>query len=332
MINPFSRFYFAIAALTAGTAIAYNISVSDRAGALLFFFVFLATAIAGVVVVGPWVKDTAPWVPVDAPPPEQIVVGRSAAPKASAWPLVAAAAVGLLAAGLTVGAWMVAAGLVVSLVAAGGWVGQSFREDPTFSPRASARVWERVVGPIGVPVTALVLTAFIVVCVSRVLLAVSKEASVIVALLLAVLVLLGFWFLASRPRSNKVLLGTLGGVAMVSLAAAGIAGAANGERTFEEHEVPANVFSLTAKNTQFSKSVINAKAGTVTVVFHNDDAGTYHNVGVYTAPSGGKPVVNSGQPIQGVDRKTYQFSLSQPGTYSFRCDFHLNMVGTLNVQ
>ena len=113
---------------------------------------------------------------------------------------------------------------------------------------------------------------------------------------------------------------------------AGIAGASSGERTFEEHEVAFNVTSLTAKNTQFSRSIINAKAGKVVIVFHNDDAGTFHNVGIYTAPSGGKPVVNAGQPVQGVDKKAYTFDLPNTGTYSFRCDFHVNMVGTLNVR
>src|SRR3954462_734427 len=213
MINPFSRLYFAIAALTAGTAIAYKISVSDRAGALLFFFVFLAAAIAGIFFVVPWVRDYAPWVPIDAPPPEDIVVGPSVAAKPSAWPLVAGFSASLLAVGLTVGAWMVVVGFVGCVIAGGGWLGQSFREDPTVSPSTRAREWERVIGPIGTPLAALILTPFIVVCVSRVLLAVSKDASVVIALLLAVVVLLGFWFLASRPRSSKAVLGILGGFA-----------------------------------------------------------------------------------------------------------------------
>src|SRR3954453_16744907 len=112
MINPFSRLYFAIAALTAGTAIAHNISVSDRAGALLFFFVFLAAAIAGIVVVGPWVRDYAPWVPIDAPPPSDFVGGPSVAGKASGGPLVAGSLERRLAVGHPVGAWMVVVGLV----------------------------------------------------------------------------------------------------------------------------------------------------------------------------------------------------------------------------
>jgi plastocyanin len=223
--------------------------------------------------------------------------------------------------------------LVACLIAAGGWLGQVFREDLSYSPRAQARVWERVVGPVGVPVSALALTAFIVICISRVLLAVNEKVSVAVALVTAVVVLAGFAFVASRPRSGRVLLGLLGGIALVALAAAGIAGAAKGERKFEPAAaVNANLYSLTARNTQFSKSQLTVKAGTpITIVFHNDDPAIYHNVAIYTAPKGGSPVAD-GQPIQGVNKKAYVFTIPQPGTYAFRCDFHANMVGTLTVQ
>ena len=153
-------------------------------------------------------------------------------------------------------------------------------------------MWERVVGPIGVPLAALTLTAFIVICVSRVLLAVSKDASVAVALVLAILILLGFWFLASRPRSNKAVLGILGGTAAISLAAAGIAGASSGERTFEEHEVAFNVTSLTAKNTQlgFQSTDLDQDMADLRergVVFEEYDfPGLKTENGVATMPSG----------------------------------------------
>ena len=42
-------------------------------------------------------------------------------------------------------------------------------------------------------------------------------------------------------------------------------------------------------------------------------------------------IVN-GQPVQGVKKIVYTFSVSQPGTYAFRCDFHANMTGTLTVK
>ncbi|MDQ1395600.1 MAG: hypothetical protein QOG64_859 [Acidimicrobiaceae bacterium] len=333
MINTAARLYLALALVAVISAVAYNGAIGDRAGALLLLYLFLAAAIAGVAMLATGIQDSAPRIAEDASPPELIPVGRAAMARPSNWPIVGGVALGLVALGLSLGAPMVVVGLVACAIAAGGWLGQVFREDPSFTPRHQARVWERVVGPIGVPLSALALTAFIVVCVSRVLLAVNEKVSVVVALAVAILVLAGFAFVAARPRSGRTLLGLLGGAALVALAAAGIAGAAKGERQFEPAAaVNPNVFSLTAKNTQFSKSQLTVKAGTeVTISFHNDDPGIYHNVGIYTAPKGGSPVAD-GQPIKGVDKKAYVFDIKAPGTYAFRCDFHANMVGTLTVQ
>jgi plastocyanin len=333
MINSAARFYFGVAFVAIVAAVAYNGVVSDRAGALLFFFVFLAAALTGLATVGSWVPDRARWIGPDAPPPEEVVLGPSVAPKPSNWPIVAGAALGVLGLGLSLGADMLIVGMVAAVIAAGGWLGQAFREDRTFTRREGARIWERVVGPIGVPLGALALIGFIVICISRVLLAVNEHAAVVVAIVVAIVVLSAFAFLASRPRATSTVMGMLGGLAVVALASAGIAGASTGERQFEPATPePVNVVSLTAKGIQFSKSQIQVEAGhPITISFHNDDAGTYHNVAVYTPSTPPKPL-DAGAPIRGVESTKYVFGSLQAGRYAFRCDFHSNMVGTLVVQ
>jgi hypothetical protein len=63
-------------------------------------------------------------------------------------------------------------------------------------------VWTRYVVPLGIPLTALVLGGIIVFAISRVLLSFSKETTPFVALSIALVVLLGASFVASRVSST----------------------------------------------------------------------------------------------------------------------------------
>jgi plastocyanin len=143
--------------------------------------------------------------------------------------------------------------------------------------------------------------------------------------------LLGFAFIASRPRASSTVLASLAGVAILSVLAAGAVGAATGERKFEKHVPPPTVVVLVAHNISFNQQQISVPANkTVTVKFVNLDRGTYHNVGVYTAQKGGSPIVD-GQPVKGVAHRDYQWTFTTAGQFAFRCDFHPQMVGTFVV-
>jgi plastocyanin len=245
---------------------------------------------------------------------------------------VAAVGAAVMAVGLAVDSGVVAAGFVVTLLAAGGWLGQSWREDPRWDTRQSLRLGERFVAPVGIPLAAFAIIVFVVGTTSRVLLATSKNVSVVVAIVLAVGVLVIFALLATRPHVSRGVITAVVAVAGVTLVSAGVAGAAIGERKFHPHEPHGTELLLVAKNTQFDKKDLEAPAGQkFTLRFVNDDANVYHNVGIYTALSGGSPVVD-GEPVKGVAEADYTFEVPNPGTYGFRCDFHVNMVGTLNVK
>ncbi len=211
--------------------------------------------------------------------------------------------------------------IIACLIAAAGWFGQAWREDPSYTAREGERISERLLGPFGLPLLALTLIGIIMISLSRVLLAVSKKGSVVVALVVAVVILSVFFLLSARPRLSRMAFGLLAGVALLALIAAGSAGAASGYRTFENHNTNPPVHQV-AKNITYSVKTITVTAGqTARIVFSNDDRGTYHNIAVYTANPGGTPIW-TGEPIKGVRTITYTNVFPTAGKYAFRCDFH----------
>jgi plastocyanin len=84
---------------------------------------------------------------------------------------------------------------------------------------------------------------------------------------------------------------------------------------------------ITASGIAFTTPNVTAPAGTAfTIHFDNQDAGTPHNVQIKDA-SGAS--VFKGEIFNGVAAKDYQVNALQAGTYSFVCDVHPNMTGTL---
>jgi plastocyanin len=332
VFNTAAKLHFGLAALALVLAIGYQATTGDRSGGVLFFFLMAAALLAGLAETGATIDDSAPWPPADSvPPQESVAVDPSLQPAPSAWPMLLAAAVGVLAIGAAAGHYVVIVGAVGALLAVFGGLAQAFREDPSHTPTEGARVTDRAVAPFLLPLTAFGLVAVLVISVSRVLLAVPKAASVAIALAVAIIVLLGFALIAARPRASSTILATVAGVAVASVIAAGAVGAATGERKFETPAlVRPQVVVLSAKNLTFDLTAIGVTVNKpVTLHFTNLDK-TYHNVAVYTAPTGGTPIID-GQPVLGVGHRTYQWTFSTPGQFNFRCDFHPSMVGTFTV-
>jgi plastocyanin len=332
VFNTAAKLLFAMAAIAVGLAVGLQIAVGDLAGFVVLMGIFVAAALAGLALTGSGIANRAPRFGADAPPVEMVAVDPTMPSRPSLWPLVAAVAVGLLAVGLAVGRTLVTIGVVAALIAAVGWLAQDWREDPAFTPREGAKLGDRLIAPFGLPALALVLIAIIVISVSRVLLAVPKDASIAIAGCMAVLLLVAFFFLASRPRIARGGMIFLSGFAVVSLVAAGSVSAAAGYRTFEHPTDTSKDIVVHAQNTQYTERQITVKAGQpARITFINDDKGTYHNIAVYSKTPGGDPLWN-GEPIRGVKKILYEQVFSRPGTFSFRCDFHpTSMIGTFTV-
>jgi plastocyanin len=325
MINTAAKLYFGLSALASIAAIAYWVGTGERSGGWLLFSLAVAALVAGLAVTGAGIRDTV-FVGGEVEQ-ERVYVDRALQPRPSPWPLIFALAAGLFAVGLATGHVVIILGIIGLALAVAGGFAQAFREDPSHTASVGLRATDRAVAPFLLPVGAFLLIAVIVLSVSRVLLAVPKAASVGIAFGLAMVLLLGFAFIASRPRASSTVLAGLAGVAILSVLAAGGVGAATGERKFEKHVPPPTVVVLVAHNISFNQPQISVPANKiVTVRFVNLDHGTYHNVGVYTATKGGSPIVD-GQPVKGIAHKDYQWTFTTPGQFAFRCDFHPQMIG-----
>jgi plastocyanin len=87
------------------------------------------------------------------------------------------------------------------------------------------------------------------------------------------------------------------------------------------------VVDITAAGIAFTTPTVTAPAGVpFTIHFDNQDANTPHNIQVKDA-SGQSAF--KGEIFNGVAAKDYQVDALGAGTYSFVCDVHPNMTGTL---
>ncbi|MDQ1374626.1 MAG: hypothetical protein QOJ09_1964, partial [Actinomycetota bacterium] len=268
--------------------------------------------------------------PLDAPADDEtaaatVTYGPADAARPSPWPLMAALAVGLAALGMAEGAGFAIGGLVLALLVVGGWTAQVWTEHAGWTPRLGARMGQRVMVPGLLPVVALLTVALIAISLSRVLLAVSKDGSVIVAMVAAVTILTTCAVVAYRPRIGPGGLLGLIAVGAVIAGTAGVFGAAAGERTIHPETVEHPGFKIVARNTAFDKTRLTVPAKVpVRVDFANADP-IFHNFAVYTTD--GTPVF-AGRPVNHKE-EVFDMTIPAPGTYTFVCDFHPSMKGDL---
>lgn len=333
MFNLATKLLFALTGAVLVLAVGYDVAVGERSGFVILLFLALAAFVLACATVGSAVPDIAPVVPADAPPPELRATTTGPPARGSGWSLAAAAAVTVLAAGAAVGPAVVVAGVVAVLVATGGWFARAWSEHPSWTGRVRERVSTRLVMPVGLPLVTFLLVLTIAVSVSRILLAVPERASVVVALAVALAVLLGCAWVASRPLLGSSVVIALAVLAAVSVLGAGIAGALSGERRFEPEEGEDNVFRVTAKDIKFSRARLTVPTGREVVLeFENRDRDVYHNMAVYRGEGPSATPVFNGEGFPGDGERDYQLRTPAPGTYVFLCDFHpANMKGSFVV-
>jgi len=171
---------------------------------------------------------------LDAVPPTRAPTG------ANFWPIVAAFAAGMIAIGWATNTTVLIAGLGLAVVTAVAWTFRAWADRATGDDRVNREVYHRIIDPLRIPVLAVVGVALVVFGLSRVLLAVSKEAAIGIFLASFVFIAVLFALIAFAPKASKgmitfvfVLLGAL-------ILVGGVAAAVKGERNFSEgHEAPA---------------------------------------------------------------------------------------------
>ena len=157
---------------------------------------------------------------------------------ASYWPLVAALAAGAIVVGLVLSSAIFVAGLILLAVVIFEWMIQSWADRATGDADANRAIRNRVMAPIEVPVLAFAAIAIVILCLSRVFLAVSKEAAVYVAIGVAAVIMLGAIAFAMRPKVTRNMVAAavlLFGLAVIG---GGIVSAAVGQREIHHEEHP----------------------------------------------------------------------------------------------
>src|SRR5581483_9041836 len=180
LFSSATKLLLALTVAAVAGAIAVSVSVDDKAAAVLFGFVAFASLSAAVAVMATGVTNIAPAVPADAPAPQRQATTPGAPARPSGWPLAAAAVV-VLAVGAATGVVTVYAGLIAVVVTGFGWFAASWADHSTWTRRVRSRLVERLLAPVAMPVGGFLLAAVVAISVSRVLLAVPKDVSVVIA-------------------------------------------------------------------------------------------------------------------------------------------------------
>src|SRR6266851_2512168 len=252
-----SKLFAAVSGTALLLAVAYAMSAQGSVPITLLVALASAAAVAVVVTTAVGGRDLAPAVPLDAPPPESRSITAGAPARPSMWPPVVAAGIGLVAVGAAVGMGWLVAGLVVALAGTAGWYGRTWREHPSWTPRVSERVQNRLVLPAGLFWAILLCVAVVAIAVSRILLAVPEKASVAVALGMAVILLVAFFVIASQSRTRRSVVATLVENKALALGGAGLASGLKGERSYDLVAPPPSAQLLVAHNTAFAQTQLN---------------------------------------------------------------------------
>ena len=151
-------------------------------------------------------------------------------------PSLGALAFALLLIGLATDTyWMTYTSVAVLIVVAFVWTVRAWAENITGDESDNISLYHRYMDPLRVPVISIISIAIVALGLSRVLLAVSKTASVWVFGLVALVFFLVCVLLALKPASAKWVTTVLVVLAAIAIIAAGIAAAIHGEREFEHH-------------------------------------------------------------------------------------------------
>ena len=249
MITVGAKLYFGLALLGLGGAAAYGWSthggltgaltggfyggVGDHTGyAVLFGATVVSLFVGGMLVAFR-----------DADPEAQAAVAQLdelpdvPAPRhASYWPVLGAAAAACAVLGLVSSSLLFLFGVVLGIVVLLEWMVSSWSERATGDEDVNRRIRNRLMNPIEIPLFGAIGVAVLVLCVSRVLLALSEKGAPVAAISIAVLILGSASVYAAAPKAGRTIVAVvclLGGLGVI---AGGVIGAAEGSRTYDKEK------------------------------------------------------------------------------------------------
>ncbi|MDQ3147527.1 MAG: cupredoxin domain-containing protein [Actinomycetota bacterium] len=230
MITTGAKWWFAVAGLSVVASVAWlAFSDGELTGLLTLLSVAVATSILGVL--GVVLRDG------DGDEEPAAASARAAAMAMPAgWPALGGLGVGVTLVGLAAGGALFYVGLAIVGVVVVEWMVQGWAERATDDRAENAALRKRIMYPLEIPGLALIGIVVVLLAFSRVLLALPKAGSTVVAIVVATLILAGAALVATRPRLSASLITGLLVLGGVGLLGGGIVGAVAGEREFEPHE------------------------------------------------------------------------------------------------
>jgi plastocyanin len=183
---------------------------------------------------------------------------------------------------------------------------------------------DRLVMPIVLPLAILAVIAVVLFGFSRILLSITPTAATVTAIVVAGGIVVTASTAAGRKQVRLSTLGAMLGVtAGVAMLAGGIALAVTGGAEEEPGGGERPVVALAAVNIAFEPTSLTIPAGEAfTLRFHNQDAGTQHNVEIFDDPEFGGTPLFMGDIITGVREVDYPVDPLEAGAYFFRCVVH----------
>jgi hypothetical protein len=157
---------------------------------------------------------------------------------ANYWPVISAFAVGALLVGLAISSKALA--LTAAIVLGGTvfmWTMRAWAERATGDDRVNLRLYQQVVEPLRLPLTALLLVGAVIAGFSRILLTLpDKHASTAVFGVIGAVVFFACVLIALRPKISRTPVVLAVFILGLLVLVGGIVGAARGPRTFEHRD------------------------------------------------------------------------------------------------
>jgi hypothetical protein len=229
VFNLGSKTYFLAVPITAIATLMYAFNTSDVGGFVLLVMLTVALAgLGGLTIAATGTADRFTFAGY-----QDARISSGSAPSVS--PILGGLGLALLGLGAALGLASYVGGLVALAIALVVWFSSNWREHPNHVAAVNTRVSDRFSLPFGMPLVVVALIATTAISISRILLAVSKTASWIITLILAIAIFAIGFVLAARPKISRRGYTVIAAVAVVAVAAMAIVGIAMGERNFEHH-------------------------------------------------------------------------------------------------
>lgn len=189
---------------------------------------------------------------------------------------------------------------------------------------------KRILVPALFPLAAFAFIGALAFALSRILLAVTTEGSVVVGVVMAACILFGAAAVAKGGTMKNVQKISLIAFSLMLLVGGIAVGASQGTRPVEGHVEPLEE-ALVAQNLTFQPTEVHAPADEkFGLVFENRDAGIQHNIAVFRAPDQTGEALFRGPLFPGVATRTFELPALPAASYFFWCDAHTaQMRGTL---